>query len=212
MLTKCLECGGKVSDKATACPHCGAPVPVSNLKEIGKSDRKESASLVENGQADGCEPKLSDVPEQHATANPQGVHKAPRRYVLESFIILVIVIATPFVAGICNLIAEVVLEEFHAVKQAFSTAVAFSILYLAWPIELVVRKYNSPKTGRLIGNVLMTLLASLVVLVSLGVVFERTLCQGVGWETADCVPFVVLALGIFCVKMQRTFKDPSAVL
>lgn len=26
MITACTECGGKVSDKAGACPHCGAPV------------------------------------------------------------------------------------------------------------------------------------------------------------------------------------------
>lgn len=26
MITTCAECGGKVSDKAEACPHCGAPV------------------------------------------------------------------------------------------------------------------------------------------------------------------------------------------
>lgn len=30
-LVKCMECGGVVSDKASACPHCGAPVqPAEN--------------------------------------------------------------------------------------------------------------------------------------------------------------------------------------
>ena len=29
MLIKCKECEGKVSDKAAACPHCGAPVASS---------------------------------------------------------------------------------------------------------------------------------------------------------------------------------------
>lgn len=29
-LMKCSECGGMVSDKATACPHCGAPVVIQN--------------------------------------------------------------------------------------------------------------------------------------------------------------------------------------
>lgn len=32
MLMKCSECGGKVSDKASACPHCGAPVEFSGGK------------------------------------------------------------------------------------------------------------------------------------------------------------------------------------
>ncbi len=32
----CTECGGKVSDKATACPHCGAPVT-----EVGTTSTKE---------------------------------------------------------------------------------------------------------------------------------------------------------------------------
>lgn len=29
MVVKCVECGGKVSSEATACPHCGAPVKLS---------------------------------------------------------------------------------------------------------------------------------------------------------------------------------------
>lgn len=31
MLLKCPECNGQVSDKATACPHCGAPVKTGKL-------------------------------------------------------------------------------------------------------------------------------------------------------------------------------------
>jgi hypothetical protein len=30
-LTECAECGGKVSDKAPACPHCGAPVEIAQV-------------------------------------------------------------------------------------------------------------------------------------------------------------------------------------
>lgn len=30
-LISCVECGGQVSDKATVCPHCGAPVAVNEI-------------------------------------------------------------------------------------------------------------------------------------------------------------------------------------
>ena len=42
MLLKCSECGGKVSDKAAACPHCGAPVDASVSKSHGKKNRRSS--------------------------------------------------------------------------------------------------------------------------------------------------------------------------
>lgn len=39
MLLKCSECGGKVSDRAAACPHCGAPVDNSVSRAHGKKRR-----------------------------------------------------------------------------------------------------------------------------------------------------------------------------
>ena len=36
-LVECKECGGKVSDKAAACPHCGSPVRQSlSGQEMGE--------------------------------------------------------------------------------------------------------------------------------------------------------------------------------
>ncbi len=36
-LTKCSECGGEISDKATICPHCGNPVPANeSLRSSGE--------------------------------------------------------------------------------------------------------------------------------------------------------------------------------
>ena len=37
-LIRCAECGGNVSDKAVACPHCGAPIEVSVLTPIETED------------------------------------------------------------------------------------------------------------------------------------------------------------------------------
>ena len=34
-LTKCPECGGDVSDKAVACPHCGCPLNVQPISNQG---------------------------------------------------------------------------------------------------------------------------------------------------------------------------------
>ena len=41
MLLKCTECGGDVSDKATACPHCGAPVVLEVPKPEEKTNKEE---------------------------------------------------------------------------------------------------------------------------------------------------------------------------
>lgn len=38
MIVKCVECGGKVSSEATACPHCGAPVKLSVGKRAPRRD------------------------------------------------------------------------------------------------------------------------------------------------------------------------------
>jgi hypothetical protein len=39
-LVKCRECGSKVSDKAAACPQCGAPVEAAPLKQIDDAFKK----------------------------------------------------------------------------------------------------------------------------------------------------------------------------
>ncbi len=44
MLMKCPECGGTVSDKASACPHCGAPVEPSVVAPASRSSRRSACS------------------------------------------------------------------------------------------------------------------------------------------------------------------------
>jgi len=50
MLVKCYECGGQVSDKATACPHCGAPKkeppPAAEVKAKNKLIRKQKIESI----------------------------------------------------------------------------------------------------------------------------------------------------------------------
>ncbi len=43
-LIKCTECGGTVSDKATTCPHCGAPVEVPQEESTYETNTDESVS------------------------------------------------------------------------------------------------------------------------------------------------------------------------
>lgn len=43
MLTTCPECDGQVSDKASACPHCGAPVPGPGAKARAKAVSESQA-------------------------------------------------------------------------------------------------------------------------------------------------------------------------
>lgn len=40
MLIKCPECNNQVSDKALACPHCGYPININQLKQIRRTSRK----------------------------------------------------------------------------------------------------------------------------------------------------------------------------
>ena len=43
MLIKCEECGSDISDKASSCPHCGAPVPLQNAEPQEKHPEQEQS-------------------------------------------------------------------------------------------------------------------------------------------------------------------------
>lgn len=45
MLITCPECGKRVSDKASACPNCGAPLEAIGVSS-GLSDQKRSVAVV----------------------------------------------------------------------------------------------------------------------------------------------------------------------
>ncbi len=62
-LVKCGECGGQVSDKAAACPHCGAPVGSSLLgqkieeaMEAKEGERSEHAAAYKDPSVWGPQP------------------------------------------------------------------------------------------------------------------------------------------------------------
>ena len=46
-LTSCGDCGGKVSDKAPACPHCGAPASSAHQRAVDRRwfVRRDGASI-----------------------------------------------------------------------------------------------------------------------------------------------------------------------
>lgn len=48
-LSKCPDCGGNVSTRATACPHCGAPVP----HESGTESSSPMTCFMFFGQSSG---------------------------------------------------------------------------------------------------------------------------------------------------------------
>lgn len=48
-LIKCDECGKQVSDKASACPHCGAPVEIIKCVECKKTFNKNLKSCPHCG-------------------------------------------------------------------------------------------------------------------------------------------------------------------
>lgn len=62
-MIKCPECGREISDKATVCPGCGAPVDASQittenkdnlgskLQEVGKAMQQEGQKIENTGKA-----------------------------------------------------------------------------------------------------------------------------------------------------------------
>lgn len=50
-LMNCPECGGQVSDKATACPHCGAPITTTSLAPDSKTPPPQVVKVERTGAA-----------------------------------------------------------------------------------------------------------------------------------------------------------------
>ena len=61
-LIKCPDCGKEISDKATACIHCGCPIEEN--KEIEKSKTEEKIAKEPDTTKIAEEPKNSDSPEE----------------------------------------------------------------------------------------------------------------------------------------------------
>lgn len=47
-LIKCLECGKEISDKASACPHCGCPVAVRPVLSQEEQNRQETITRLQS--------------------------------------------------------------------------------------------------------------------------------------------------------------------
>ena len=52
-LIKCTECGGLISDKASACPHCGCPVNSIQDESIDDNEKEEQVIYDEDEYEDG---------------------------------------------------------------------------------------------------------------------------------------------------------------
>lgn len=92
-LVKCNECGGMVSDKATVCPHCGAPLNFAG-------DAEPAAPAEQNDAAPRAdEPARPFTPTEQEPEPPYGPAKGrPRRvrrsaWVLAGVVALLLVLA-----------------------------------------------------------------------------------------------------------------------
>ena len=52
-LIACLECRGEISDRATTCPHCGAPIVA---EEIKRAAMEREALIAATGIAPDAQP------------------------------------------------------------------------------------------------------------------------------------------------------------
>lgn len=68
MLIKCSECGGQVSDKASTCPHCGAPLRAANgiFEIVGKwfADRRAKTQEKERIERERLQKKEAEERER----------------------------------------------------------------------------------------------------------------------------------------------------
>lgn len=60
-LIKCTECGEMISDKATVCPHCGAPIEKMTKCEDCGAEYSADAEMCPNC---GCPNSLKEAKEQ----------------------------------------------------------------------------------------------------------------------------------------------------
>lgn len=91
-LIKCKECGGMVSDKATVCPHCGAPLDLPHDTTDGKPAETDDAAPRSEGPASECDPvkqEASSLSPQPA-ARPLRVHR--KVWVLAGVAVLLLVL------------------------------------------------------------------------------------------------------------------------
>ena len=60
-LVKCPECGREISDKATACPHCGFPIAVNKSNAVSKPEippKSDSPKTDEESAPSVSTPKI----------------------------------------------------------------------------------------------------------------------------------------------------------
>ena len=72
-LIKCNNCGGHVSDKAKACPRCGAPIVLENVGNTQPAFNQQQNTEVQPG------PVATPQPNHVATQQPAGYYEEPKR-------------------------------------------------------------------------------------------------------------------------------------
>jgi len=198
---KCYECAGVVSDKATCCPHCGAPVCREHMvpQERENETNDCSRSLHEDKNLERTT-ESKDV----LTDKMQERNGNAKRYFCECFLILGLILLGVVLLGVCNFIASVVMEK--SPDQSLTTSLALASLYFVWPLERIVYKYNSFRAGRIVGNVLIGVLVLGVVLATCGIVFDRSLVNNstFSFSMMDCVPLGTLAFAIWYISGRRS--------
>ena len=75
MLIKCAECGSDISDKASSCPHCGAPVPSQTAGPQEKHQEQEPPPAPPKENA----PRRIPVEEEDDFVSPSLYSSEPQR-------------------------------------------------------------------------------------------------------------------------------------
>lgn len=74
-LIKCSECGGKVSDKASSCPHCGCPVDPAPSSEFSYCPYCGKRNRATNSYCATCGKSMTG---ERAEENPAGIVTTPQ--------------------------------------------------------------------------------------------------------------------------------------
>ena len=69
-MIKCTECGKEISDKATACPHCGCPM--TEILSATKENKKEEAKEKKKDKKKKEDKKQEDKEDGNEWQEPEG--------------------------------------------------------------------------------------------------------------------------------------------
>jgi len=147
-LITCVECNGKVSDRAEACPHCGCPVAIANSKartlsptqlhSEGLPSHAVSPAVQRSAKTSSTPPVVAASPT--IIAEPGGMSQTPPAAgnpedkigcLADSFwLVLTIIIAIAIIGGVSLVFGESLFARDPGPRKLFSVHTLRTLFFL----------------------------------------------------------------------------------